>query len=60
MTEDQWIPSLNYAKSYSRKSNLKILNTTIFITVFMNQSGKITLEEMKVGSPVNNQQICQS
>ena len=32
------------------KSEFKNLSTSIFITVFMNQSGKITLEEMKIGS----------
>ena len=49
---DQWIPSLNYEELFSAaKSEFKNLSTTIFITVFMNQSGKITLEEMKVGSP---------
>ena len=53
MWEDQWIPSLNYAKSYSQQQNqsLKTWSTTIFITVFMNLSGKITLEEMKIGYP---------
>ena len=53
MWEDQWITLLNYAKSYSQQLNqsLKTWSTTITITVFMNQSGKITLEEMNIGYP---------